>query len=590
MRTLSTARPATAIRTQNLPVYVLAVAAVYGATRLLSAVLLGSLSRQAPTIQNTLLWLLAGVLITVALVPLLRRSPWDRKGSILAAWAVLALPASIGLGIEGYLFTPTEPIVAIASTSMKVFASLLVAAAAVYLLPDSARIADGSAVPPARRFGPLGWAWRLVVASLSYFAFYFLFGGINALLYTRAFYETNPTLQLPPVGTVVQAQLIRGPLMVLGVVAFAVALHYSRRRVAFWLGGLLFVVAGLAPYLEVTFFTMPLGFNLATLTEVLLQNGLTGVVIACLFGRKPVPVGSRPLSLGRKAILLVGRGSLAVVLFVVCVVVAAQLVPSGATAVSHSTTAPNPVQALTALVAWGVFCTVALAYPVIRSRWTGWRLVAGLFVAFAGVTPVLLQVESFVFLVFLVPIIPAEVLQRIILSGFVTALLFTPLVVLAFGKMRGPSDVSPVQRPDHWSLGEWVSKLLLISVIYAAIYFSFGDLILLPLAGPAFREYYGDLQLPFWFPLFQLARGAVWALIMLPVIRMMKGRWWEAGLAVAMLSSFLTAAPLLNQNEYMPDQMRLAHFFELLSSNFVFGWAIFWLFHRHHDSPRDLIG
>jgi hypothetical protein len=78
-------------------------------------------------------------------------------------------------------------------------------------------------------------------------------------------------------------------------------------------------------------------------------------------------------------------------------------------------------------------------------------------------------------------------------------------------------------------------------------------------------------------------------LIMVPVIRMVGGRWWEAGLAVALLSSFLTAAALISPNEFMPDAMRFAHFFELLSSNFLFGWAIFWLFHRHHDSLRDLV-
>jgi hypothetical protein len=45
-----------------------------------------------------------------------------------------------------------------------------------------------------------------------------------------------------------------------------------RRRIAVWLGILLFIVGGLGPYLEVTFRTMPIGFNLATLTEVLFQN------------------------------------------------------------------------------------------------------------------------------------------------------------------------------------------------------------------------------------------------------------------------------------------------------------------------------
>jgi hypothetical protein len=56
-----------------------------------------------------------------------------------------------------------------------------------------------------------------------------------------------------------------------------------RRRMAIWLGLLLFVVGGLGPYLEITFRTMPLGFNLATLAEIFLQNFLTGIVAMNMF-------------------------------------------------------------------------------------------------------------------------------------------------------------------------------------------------------------------------------------------------------------------------------------------------------------------
>ena len=55
------------------------------------------------------------------------------------------------------------------------------------------------------------------------------------------------------------------------------------RQTGIWLGLLLFVVGGLAPYVETTFRSMPLGFNLATLTELFLQNFLTGVVAARLY-------------------------------------------------------------------------------------------------------------------------------------------------------------------------------------------------------------------------------------------------------------------------------------------------------------------
>ena len=55
------------------------------------------------------------------------------------------------------------------------------------------------------------------------------------------------------------------------------------RQTGIWLGLLLFVVGGLASYVETTFRSMPLGFNLATLTELFLQNFLKGVVAARLY-------------------------------------------------------------------------------------------------------------------------------------------------------------------------------------------------------------------------------------------------------------------------------------------------------------------
>lgn len=68
---------------------------------------------------------------------------------------------------------------------------------------------------------------------------------------------------------------------------------------------------------------------------------------------------------------------------------------------------------------------------------------------------------------------------------------------------------------------------------------------------------------------------------------MMKGPWWEAGLAVALLFS-VVMAQLLMPNPYMPEAVRMAHLIETASSNFIFGWIVVWLLHRHHSSLRDL--
>jgi hypothetical protein len=83
-----------------------------------------------------------------------------------------------------------------------------------------------------------------------------------------------------------------------------------------------------------------------------------------------------------------------------------------------------------------------------------------------------------------------------------------------------------------------------------------------------------------WIFPFQLLRGLMFAALALPVIRMMKGRLWEAKLAVALLFSVIMAAGLLVPSDIMPDGIRMAHFVEIISSNFLFGWIVVWLLNR----------
>jgi O-antigen/teichoic acid export membrane protein len=162
------------------------------------------------------------------------------------------------------------------------------------------------------------------------------------------------------------------------------------------------------------------------------------------------------------------------------------------------------------------------------------------------------------------------------------------MAVLIHGKIGG-KEQSP--EPNHRLAmpgTEWVWKLLLIAIAYVVIYFSFGSFVFMPLAGEAYQSYYGDLRPVAWLPLLQVVRGITWAVLVLPVIRMMKGRWWEICLAVALLFSVLMGFLLLLPNPIMPDAIRRAHFVEVTSSNFLFGWIVAWVLHRRHGSVRNL--
>jgi hypothetical protein len=159
-------------------------------------------------------------------------------------------------------------------------------------------------------------------------------------------------------------------------------------------------------------------------------------------------------------------------------------------------------------------------------------------------------------------------LLKLFLNGALVAVLIAPLSVLMMGKLK-PSQASPNSRLVM-PLGEWMWKLAASTLLYMTLYFSFG---LIAWQNPVLREFYaGGLVIPAWMPLFQIPRGLLWTALALPVIRMMKGPGWEAGLAVGLLFAVLTGAALLiPNNPIMPDSVRLTHCAELMSSNFIFG-------------------
>jgi hypothetical protein len=246
------------------------------------ATLLGSMSRLLPSLDNTLVWFLSGTLVCLALSPFILHANGSRTKMVLSVWAVQAFVRSLGLGIEGSLFKPTAALNAIVGAFFGILITLVVAWLSVLLLMPANQIAHDSKEVKRSWWG---WTWRVIVVGLAYFIFYFVFGATNALLYTKAFYENNPQygLSLPPTGMIFLAQLIRGPLFGLGSLFILRTTSAQRGRLAVWLGILLFIVGGVGPYLEVTFRTMPMEFNLATMTEVFFQNFLTGAVATNLF-------------------------------------------------------------------------------------------------------------------------------------------------------------------------------------------------------------------------------------------------------------------------------------------------------------------
>lgn len=140
----------------------------------------------------------------------------------------------------------------------------------------------------------------------------------------------------------------------------------------------------------------------------------------------------------------------------------------------------------------------------------------------------------------------------------------------------------------------------MIVVAYVVIYFTFGYFI--AWKNEAVVAYYGGndpgsfithignvMRTEPQLFLLQVVRALLWTAFALPVIRMMKGKWWEAGLAVALLFA-MTSSQLLIPNPLMPPEVRMAHLVETVTSNFLFGWLVVIVLLSWRETERGRAG
>ena len=229
--------------------------------------------------------------------------------------------------------------------------------------------------------------------------------------------------------------------------------------------------------------------------------------------------------------------------------------------------------------------TVALAYLVVRSRWFGWRLLATVFVLFFGTFTVLSQIES---IIYLNDKMQTGMQFGIFLMGLFAAAVFSPILVLALDKWkRNPASESEISTPTE-ARRSWRWTLPLGGAIYLAFYYLFGYYVAWQI--PEVREYYQGIDpgsflaqmqsivrhTPWMVPV-QFLRGLGWALLALLAVRMMRGPWWEAGLALALLFT-IPSLYLLLPNPIMPEVIRMAHLMETVPCQFIYGWLMAFVF------------
>lgn len=126
-------------------------------------------------------------------------------------------------------------------------------------------------------------------------------------------------------------------------------------------------------------------------------------------------------------------------------------------------TAPPPEQAGNTSLLLLLVCflnTVILTFIILRSRWTGLKLIAAIFVAFYGVTTVMSQIESAIFITQL----PPGTVPRLFLMGAIIAVPFSIFSVLILKGRRSNTVQEDTSGENISSAGEWVWKLGVIVI------------------------------------------------------------------------------------------------------------------------------
>ena len=232
--------------------------------------------------------------------------------------------------------------------------------------------------------------------------------------------------------------------------------------------------------------------------------------------------------------------------------------------------------------------TIALAYPITRSKWSGWKLALAIFLLYFGTVTFMGQIES---LVYLGGKMPNGMLTGLFAMGLFTAAVFSPVAVLVLGQWKAGAAASAASgHREPTSAGEWAWKIAVGGVVYLSLYYLFGYFV--AWKNPLVRDFYGGADpgslsaqmssivtsTPWMLP-FQYLRGLLWVALAVLVIRMMKGTWWQVALAVSLLFT-VPSIYLLFPNPIMPEAVRMAHLVETAPYQFLFGWFVVWLFSR----------
>lgn len=224
---------------------------------------------------------------------------------------------------------------------------------------------------------------------------------------------------------------------------------------------------------------------------------------------------------------------------------------------------------MTVLLAWGMM-TLALALAARSVRVSGHSLKIALPTLAFGVGSINPLIEAVVFGVMPIADVPtAMAVNLVVFSGLSLA------AIAALGKWHPSTQVFSAPRLT-------LLRLVAAAACYTLLYLAAGMAVF-----PFVKDFYATKTLPAISTLvgLQLVRGLLYVLYAWPWLRLGPR---NAGLILGAVYAVLGGvAPLIvDDNTYMPYNVRMAHLVEVGISNFVFGLVVGKLFDRCSQAVR----
>ena len=259
---------------------------------------------------------------------------------------------------------------------------------------------------------------------------------------------------------------------------------------------------------------------------------------------------------------------------------------------------PGLINDTMAMLLLGFINTALIIGLIVSSRWYGWKLALLLALSYYGSFTFMTQIETWYFLGN--STLSPQLIPRLFLMGLSIPLIYIPLAVLICNKWKKRENTMG-DKSMVMPFTQILLKLGFLAIVYMVIYWLAGYFI--AWKNPELRAFYGspgDIapffahtlerinNSPFLF-LLQLARGILFAIIVMPIIIGSKVKPWLTALLVASLLAIPHLVHIM-PNPLMPAaSVRLSHMIETATSTFIFGLIIFWLLHCRHYNLKDLI-